>query len=396
MRIVPSRPLTVAPVQHQNGALGTSFAEGVAGGAFASSTLQPSTLTAVGPTPGEHWITRHLIYPIWTGVSLKDMAVFYRQFSAMIGAGVPIYRTLEVLRGQVPAGVLRKALHRISGRVEAGESISGALSEFPYLFPPLQRAMIAAGEETGNLDVMLVRIAEYLERDFNLRNMIKRETLQPKLTLVLSFLLPPLFIAVMHGVQAYLTAVVLPMVEIAIAALGFYIAGRFALQSATVAYAYDTIKAFIPYFGKTVRMLAIAKFSRAFAAMYAAGVPIPHGLMTSAEVGGNRYLAAAIGRARTAIQGGASLTDALRGTGVFPDTFLAMVGTGEVTGGLDLTLTKLADFFEDEAAVRLHQSVIALNTLFFLGVAAWVGYEVVTFYEGLYNGGEMKSLLNSN
>jgi type IV pilus assembly protein PilC len=256
--------------------------------------------------------------------------------------------------------------------------------------------MIAAGEETGNLDVMLVRIAEYLERDFNLRNMIKRETLQPKLTLVLSFLLPPLFIAVMHGVQAYLTAVVLPMVEIAIAALGFYIAGRFALQSATVAYAYDTIKAFIPYFGKTVRMLAIAKFSRAFAAMYAAGVPIPHGLMTSAEVGGNRYLAAAIGRARTAIQGGASLTDALRGTGVFPDTFLAMVGTGEVTGGLDLTLTKLADFFEDEAAVRLHQSVIALNTLFFLGVAAWVGYEVVTFYEGLYNGGEMKSLLNSN
>jgi type II secretory pathway component PulF len=255
---------------------------------------------------------------------------------------------------------------------------------FPHIFTNLQRAIIAASEETGGLDIMMVRVSEYLEADHALRQMVRRETFMPKINFAATFLLPTLVVAVIHGVHAYFQQAVLPLLEILGAMLSIYVAGRFALKSRRIAEAYDTMKAYLPYFGTTVRMLALAKFSRAFASLYASGVLIPRAVLTASRVTGNMYLDRKMRQAVDHMVAGQGLTESFAETGVFPAMFVSMMGTGEMTGNLDGMLNKVAEFYEGESAIRLHQSVTVLNVLIFLVVAAIVGYEVIRFWTSYY------------
>ena len=152
--------------------------------------------------------------------------------------------------------------------------------------------------------------------------------------------------------------------ELAGGALASWVGYRLLMQTRAFSVILDTFKSYIPYFGNTVRMLAIAKFSRAFSALYSSGVLIPTALAVSARVSGNAYLGSLIGRAVNSINAGESLTGALAQSGVFPPMLISMVSTGEQTGNLDAMLDKVADFYEGEAQVRLHKSAIALSVLF--------------------------------
>jgi type II secretory pathway component PulF len=164
-----------------------------------------------------------------------------------------------------------------------------------------------------------------------------------------------------------------------------YVSGRYALKSKEIAITYDTVKAYLPYFGTTVRMLGIAKFSRAMSSLYSSGVLIPTAVGVAARTTGNAFLRWQMLKTVPAMMAGSGLTEAFKRSGVFPSMFLSMLGTGEMTGNLDQTLTKLAEYYEAESEVRLHQSVQALNVLIFLLVAVMVGFVVIHFYEGYFN-----------
>ncbi|MDR3709327.1 MAG: type II secretion system F family protein [Capsulimonadaceae bacterium] len=347
------------------------------------TTAKPSDLLMTPRRPAGDWFLRSFVYPVFTGVSLKDLSVWYHQMAAMLNAGVPLQRTLETLEEQSPPGIIRSACRAMKNDVLAGCTLSEGMSRYPHIFTELQIEFVRSSEHTGGLAEMMNRLAEYLEKDFALRQMVKKETFYPKLTFVLSFLLPNLVVMVMQGAQAYIETAVRPLIELAVVGGAFYVAFRYAMQSRTFAFTVDAIKSYIPYFGRTVRILAIAKFSRALASLYSAGILLPAGMTIAARVSGNNYLAALIGKAVASVNEGVPLAEAFRKTQIFPPMFLSMVHTGEETGQVDEMLNKVADVYDEEGQLRLHQSVQVLTNLMFLVVAAIVGIIVIRFYSGM-------------
>lgn len=341
--------------------------------------------------PLKEMLLRALVYPLYTGVGLRDLAVFYRQLSAMLNAGVAIRRTLDTVSGQTSSLLLRQITRKMRDHINAGGQLSESMALYPYVFTDMHREFVATAEKTGHLPEILTRLAEYCEQEYNMRMMIKRETFQTKLTLVAALFIPGIPMLFLKGPHAYFQSLTTTF-TIALSLFGGWIASRLFGQTRAGSLLQDTVKSYIPYFGTTVRMLAIAKFSRAFSALYGAGVLIPTALEVSARVSGNAYLTSLMDRASESIKAGESLTSAMTRVGVFPPMLISMVSTGEETGSLDAMLTKVADFYEGEAQARLHKSAIALTTLFFLAVAAYVGYEVVSFYMGYAN--EIQSFTN--
>ena len=367
--------------------------------AVSGSTWPPAPESAVRPlspagtewvarapamSPGK-WLLARLVYPIWSGVGLRDMALFYRQFATMINAGVPIYQCLTTLMAQTSNPALRRCIHTIGQRVQAGGSIGTAMAEYPWIFLDFHRAMVAAGETTGRLDLMFARLADALEQEYMLRGVIKRETFYPALVLLMSFLLNPsaIVVLVVHGsVGGYLRLVAPSLLECLGVILGIYVLTRLGSQFKT---AYDAFLSNLPAIGGAVRMIALARFSRALALLYAAGVPIPNALRTAAAASGNAFLARKMIRAVPALETGEGIAHALMQTGAFPPMVITMLGVGEQTGDLDQTMTKVAEYFEQESAVRLHQLCVTLGVIVTIIVGIRVALAVIGFYTGYFN-----------
>jgi len=347
-----------------------------------AATLSPGSAATMGRRPMSpgRWLLAHLIFPLWSGVGLRDMAMLYRQFSAMINAGVPIYQCLTTLVRQTGNPALRGCLRHISAHVLEGGMLTEAMSEFPWIFTDFHQAMIAAGETSGRLDVMMSRLSSALEQEYALRNVIKRETWYPCLTLVCSFLVPPVVdLVVNNNPRLYFHEAVLPLLEFGGFVAGAYVLTRLFSQFKTT---YDWIIASLPGIGGAVRMVALARFARALASLYAAGVGIPDALRYSAAATGNAFMAKRMVSAIPALQGGKGITEALMATNIFPPMVISMLGTGEQTGALDQTMDKVAEYYEMESATRLHQLSVTLGALAMVIVGIKVAMIVGKFYSG--------------
>lgn len=339
---------------------------------------EDSHQTLSAPSLGQ-WLMVHLIYPLWSGVSLDELALNYRQFAAMLHAGVPIYQCLTTLAMQTRNSTFRRILGTISQRLQTGQSLSRALGEFPWVFTEFHCAMVAAGEASGRLDLMFARLADALEQEQALRRSIRRETFYPKAVLVCSFLLPPLFYLVTGNVRAYLAHSVVPLLWLLAFAGGVFVLNRLGAQATR---AYHALLATLPGLGGTIRMIALARFARTLASLYAAGIALPQALRSAADTCGNAYLGGRIVRAIPRIQAGHGIVESLRDTDVFPPMVMSMLGTGEQTGSLDQTMDKVAEFYEQESVVRLHQASITLGVIAFLIAAVIVAIDVISFYTG--------------
>ena len=330
------------------------------------------------------WLLAHLVYPVWSGISVRDLALFYRQFSAMINAGVPIYQCLTTLQLQTGNTVLRRYTHTISEKVLAGASLSEGMAQYPWVFTDFHRAMVVAGEISGRLDLMFMRLAAALEQEYALRQAIKRETFYPILVVHASILIAPgpiVQLIVKGSIGAYLAGVLPPLIGIYAAALILYVITRLGSQFRL---AFDTFISLIPNIGGTVRMIAMARFCRALASLYAAGVALPRALALSAAAGGNAYLGRKVLRAVPAIESGQGITQALSATNAFPPMVISMIGTGETTGSLDETMDKVAEYYEQESVVRLHQTSVTLGVVVTILVGIQVGAGVISFYSGYF------------
>ena len=324
-----------------------------------------------------------LVYPIWSGVGLRDMALLYRQFAAMITAGVPIYQCLDTLVRQTSNNTLRGCLQKIAARVQNGEMLTEGMAEFPWIFTDFHRAMISAGETSGRLDIMMARLASALEQEYSLRAVIRREMTMPALTLLAFFLVPSLVdLVVSHDVRLYFHEALLPMLQFGAVVLVMFVLTRLLSQFKSV---YDGIIASLPPIGGVIRMIALARFARVLASLYAAGVSIPEAIRGAAAATGNAYMEQRMISAIPALQGGGGITEALLATRIFPPMVMSMMGTGEQTGSLDMTMDKVADYYEQESAVRLHQLCVWLNTVMTVIIGIFVCMKLIKFYTGYWN-----------
>jgi type IV pilus assembly protein PilC len=318
-----------------------------------------------------------LLDPIWTGVSLRDLGFFFRQFATLVDAGMPLSQALTTLSQQAPNARLRRTVADMAAQVQRGTQLSTAMRAHPWIFSSLQVHMVEAGEAGGLLDRMMIRIADYLEREYEVRQKIKQRTLYPKLVLVAAIFIPKLPILVLVGLLPYLRATLFTLLPVAAALLVIWAAFRLAFQWPAFRYFYDTVKLNLPVVGGLIRKQITGRFVRGLAALYGAGLPVGRAMSWAADM---------VLRQVPRVERGESLTAALTATGFFSPAALGMMATGEQSGNVDGILRKLADYQEAEADHATHQMVTIGSTLFYLAVCIYVGMQVISFYSGYAKG----------
>ncbi len=315
-----------------------------------------------------------------TSVSVKDKAIFSRQFAALVNAGVALVRGLGILSEQCPNPKLKKALQAISAEVQQGTNLSDAMSKHPHCFDDLYVAMIQAGEVGGVLDEVLNRLSKLLEDVARLQNQIKSAMAYPVTVGILAvtifvamtvFLLPifagifeelgttlPLFTRIMLGISKVLrTPQYIVGIIVIIAGLGF--AYRQYYKTRAGREVIDRLSLKMPLFGDLIQKTATARFCRTFGSLSRSGVPILTSLEITRDTAGNQIISNAIDHAREEVQSGGMMSLALQREQVFPIMAIQMISIGEETGEIDQMLMKVADFYEDE----IEQAVKALTSM---------------------------------
>lgn len=340
-----------------------------------------------GPPTGERSYMETSVWgPLVGGVDLTHLAFFFRQGGTMLQAGVPIGQTVNTLSGQARSPKLASILRETVGHVEAGRPMSAAFQRYPEVFSTVVISVLRAGETGGFVDSAMHTIADYLDQEVELRRLYKKVTFYPKLQLAASAVIiigANLIIqSVAPGAKGLHSPLTTPATWVVLGPILvlLFLFSRVGLANPRVRYNWDAIVARLPYIGTTLRQVAMARFGRAFAALYASGVPIAPALRMSADACGNEYLRALIHPAPERLEGGAGVTETLRSTSAFSPIVLDMVQTGETTGDLDGMLGKMSEFYVAEAEVRQIKLGQVFGVVVALAVAIYIGYIVVTFW----------------
>jgi type IV pilus assembly protein PilC len=333
----------------------------------------------------------------------KNLAVFTRQLSVMIDAGLPLVQCLELLSKEEPDKGLAEAVHRVQTDVEAGASLAEAMERQPHAFNALFTHMVSAGEAGGILDTILKRLSTYIEKQVKLQSQVKSAMIYPAAVMtiavlviaVMFWLVVPAFSKMFEGLNATLplpTRVLIAVSTLFVYALPFLVAGVFAAAYFLRRYyatpagrlKIDGLLLKVPLLGKILRKVAVARFCRTLSTLISSGVPILTGLDVTARASGNAVVEDAIKVARVRIERGESIAVPLRATGVFPPMVSQMIGAGESTGALDVMLSKIAEFYEEEVEVAVAGLLTVLEPIMiaFLGVV--VGGIIIAMYLPLF------------
>jgi type IV pilus assembly protein PilC len=336
-------------------------------------------------------------------VAARSLAIFTRQFSVMIDAGLPLVQCLELLAKEEPDKRLAGAIEKVKEDVEGGSSLAESMSRRPFAFDPLYTNMVAAGEAGGILDTILQRLSTFIEKQAKLAAQVKSAMIYPAVVMSIAVIVVmvilwkviPTFTALFEGLGAQLplpTRIVIWMSEQLIFAMPFLIVGFMGLvfmfrryyQTRDGRMRVDKTLLRAPLIGVILRKVAVARFCRTLGTLLSSGVPILDGLDITAKTAGNAVIEAAISQARQRIERGESIAVPLKATGVFPPMVSQMIGAGESTGALDTMLAKIADFYEDEVDVAIAGLLTVLEPalICFLGVV--VGGIVISMYLPLF------------
>lgn len=335
-------------------------------------------------------------------VKLKDLAIFSRQFATMISAGLTLLRSLNILAEQAENPKLREVLGKVGAGVEEGKSLSEALAEHES-FPKLYVAMVRAGETAGTLDVVLLRIADTMEKDLALRRKVKSTLTYPAVVLVLAVLLTvvmllfivPTFVGMFQSLGGKLplpTRVLLFMSDtvrklwflLVLAPIGAWQAFKRARKVPQVRARLDAWKLKLPVFGNLFRKLAIARFTRNLSTLLHAGVPILLALEITSDTIDNAVISRAVADVRGAVGRGESVARPLANHTVFPPMVVQMVGVGEETGALDEMLRRIADFYDMEVEATTESLTAALEPLMIAVLGGIVGSMVISLYMPMF------------
>lgn len=323
---------------------------------------------------------RYVLNPIFAGASVLELAVFYRQLSAMIRSGITVMQAIQLLSEQGENARLRKVATETVPWLDKGGALSDAFARYPWMFSQLQISILKAGEISGDMEGSTDRIAHYLEWENSLRQKVKIASIYPKILVVCIIFIPKIYLLLTDGASKYFSetlGILLPVLG-AIALL--WMVYRLMNQFDGVRNALDMLKLAVPKIGGMIRMLALAKFYRAFSAMYSSGVPLVQGMQYAAESIGNNYLTKQLLGAIPKLDRGIAISDALNQTGALPRMAQDMLRTGKSTGNVDEMLNKLAEYTEGDAEVSVIQTTVILGTLLIIVIGIYIGYIVVQFH----------------
>ena len=339
------------------------------------------------------------------GVDSKELAIFTRQFSVMIDAGLPLVQCLEILSSQQENKTFQKVLAGTRGAVEGGSTLSAAMKQYPKVFDPLYSNMVEAGETGGILDTILQRLAAYIEKNVKLQRAVKSALVYPigVLTIaaaVITLLLwkvVPVFATLFAGLGVDLplpTRIVIGLSHFVGSIFGFliFVAVIGSVVGLKVWYgtrggrmAIDTIILKLPVLGLLMRKIAVARFTRTLGTLISSGVPILEGLDITARTSGNAVIEKALIQVRKSLEEGKSLTDPLKESEVFPGMVTQMIAVGEQTGAMDAMLQKIADFYEEEVDAAVKDLLTALEPIMIVFLGLVVGGVVISMYLPLFS-----------
>ena len=350
-------------------------------------------------------VQRGLSLSLEKAPGVKEKAVFASQMAALVSAGVPIVRSLEILAEQQKLPMFKRALQRLSLDVNQGSSLGSALRRWPQVFDALSVAMVEAGEAGGVLEEVLKRLAKLLEDNAKLQNQIRGALGYPVTVLVIAIavflgmtiFLIPTFAGIFEDLGAELPAFTQLMVNLSAllrSSFSLYLAGGLLLLLFLLKRAYatklgrrrmDGLMLRLPLFGDLIRKTATAQFCRTFSSLTRAGVPILMALDIVRDTVGNRVLAEAIEGAKVEVQEGGTLSLALARRKVFPSMAMSMLLIGEESGEVDAMLSKVADFYEDEIAATVKAMTAMLEPAMIVVVGGIVGSILLAMYLPMFS-----------
>jgi type IV pilus assembly protein PilC len=337
-------------------------------------------------------------------VPAKNLAVFTRQFSVMIDAGLPLVQCLDILGKQEPDKRFSATILKVREEVESGASLADAMKKFPKTFDDLFTNMVAAGEAGGILDTILKRLATYIEKNVKLKAQVKSAMIYPVAVLVIAGLVVavilwkviPTFATLFAGLGAQLplpTRIVIWMsnqmvVFMPLLVIGSFV-GAFALRQYYATHGgrrvIDRILLKVPILGMILRKVAVARFCRTLSTLLSSGVPILDGLAITGRTAGNAIVEDAIMSTRSSIERGETIATPLQATKVFPPMVTQMIGVGEATGALDMMLSKIADFYEDEVDTAVAGLLTLLEPVMIAVLGVIVGGIVISMYLPIFS-----------
>jgi type IV pilus assembly protein PilC len=338
------------------------------------------------------------------GVRQKEIAIFTRQFSVMIDAGLPLVQCLEILGSQQKNRVFQKVLFQVRQDVESGSTLADSLRKHPKVFSNLYANMIAAGESGGILDTILQRLAAYIEKNVKLVGAVRSAMIYPVavitiaigVVVVILWKVIPTFALLFEGLGATLpmpTRITIaasrflgrymPLIVVGLVALGFFLHryGKTYKGRRQI----DMVLLKMPVLGDLLRKIAVARFCRTLGTLIQSGVPILEGLEITARTSGNAIVEDAIMATRRSIEQGKTIAAPLEETGVFPSMVVQMISVGEQTGALDAMLSKIADFYEDEVDEAVENLMALLEPVMILFLGIMIGGIVISMYMPMFS-----------
>jgi type IV pilus assembly protein PilC len=336
-------------------------------------------------------------------VSQSEIAIFTRQFSVMLGAGLPLIQALDAISQQHPNPEFKNVLEQVKGDVESGTTLSAAMARHPKVFDSLYTNMIAAGESGGILETILQRLSLFIEKIVKLKSALKSALIYPATILTIAVVVVavilwkvvPVFRTLYEGFNVQLpllTRVVIGASElvenfiiffvifIALAAYGF----RSYYKTDKGRHVVDGAILKIPIMGDVLRKIFIARFTRTLATLMSSGVPILEGLDITSKTAGSAILEDVIQQVRHRIEEGGAMVEPMRQSNFFPPMVCQMVAVGESTGEMDSMLTKVADYFEEEVDTVMANLLTILEPFLMVFLGVVVGGIVIAMYLPLF------------
>ena len=334
-------------------------------------------------------------------ISPRLLSQFTRQLSTLIDAGLPILRSLRILEQQQKPGPMRLAIRLVAEDVEAGVTLSDAMARHPKAFNALYTNMIRAGEVGGVLDVILLRLADFLEKNQALKRKVIGAMIYPIAVVSFAVLIVmgimmwviPSFTDIFKEMGRELPVMTQQLINISnwirldygwlviiLSPLTVWLIIRFVKMSPAGRYAVDRVRVSVPIFGKIVRKTGVERFSRTLGTLLSAGVPILDALNITRETAGNEVFARALGKVRDGIREGESFSEPLRQTKIVEPMVVNMIDVGEETGELDKMLEKVADTYADEVATTVSSLISLLEPAMVIFLGLVVGYIVISLF----------------
>jgi len=337
-------------------------------------------------------------------VKLKELAVYSRQLSVLIDAELPLIQGLTILAEQTKNKYFKQVIKDVRGDVEAGSTLNQAKKKFPRVFDDLYCNLVASGEQSGSLDIMLRRLSEFLEKIVRLRSQIKQAMIYPSAIVIFAVIVVifmlwkviPVFANIFVELGATLpslTAFIMSLSNFVQKYILFIFAGiialvfafRYARRTEPGRKVIDRWLLRMPLFGALLEKVGLSRVTRTLATLLSGGVPMLESLKITSSTAGNVIIEDQIMRARSLVAEGTSLTDAFKEVGHFPFMLIQMIGVGEATGTLDEMLTKLADFYDEEVEAAVANLLSVMEPVLLIFVGGLVGTIVISMYLPIFS-----------